>query len=132
MEVLKKGVEANMDGLKKGMEAKMDGLNNDMEDMESLKEGLTKLLQERITNGETVVDETHDENKRIVNLDFIESNFGFKNHHIPNIDMRKFDGKDIVRWILQMKQYFFLHNVQNTQKVCIATLHLEQDTFVWY
>ena len=35
-----------------------------------------------------------DENKINVNRDFINSNVGFKNHHIPNIDMRKFDGKD--------------------------------------
>ena len=31
-----------------------------------------------------------------------------------------------------MEQYFNLNNVKNTQKVCIATLHLEQNTFVWY
>ena len=55
-----------------------------------------------------------------------------KIHHIPKIDMRKFDGKDPVTWILQMEQYFDLNNVQNTQKVHIATLHLEQSTFVWY
>ena len=55
-----------------------------------------------------------------------------KNHHIPNMDMRKFDGKDPVTWVLQMKQYFDLNNVQNTQKVRIATLHLEQNTFVLY
>ena len=31
-----------------------------------------------------------------------------------------------------MEQYFDLHNVQNTQKVRIATLHLEKNTFSWY
>ena len=31
-----------------------------------------------------------------------------------------------------MEKYFDLNNVQNTQKVRIATLHLEQNTFVWY
>jgi len=31
-----------------------------------------------------------------------------------------------------MEQYFDLHNVQNTQKVCIATLYLEPNQFVWY
>ena len=31
-----------------------------------------------------------------------------------------------------MEQYFDLNNVQNTQKVCITTLHLEQNMFVWY
>ena len=82
--------------------------------------------------GEKIVEETHDENKINVNRDFINSNVGGKNHHIPKMDMRKFDGKDPVTWILQMEQYFDLHNVQNTQKVCIATLHLEQNTFVWY
>ena len=46
--------------------------------------------------------------------------------------MTKFDGKDHVTWILQMEQYFDLNNVQNTQKVRIATLHLEKNTFVWY
>ena len=31
-----------------------------------------------------------------------------------------------------MEQYFNLHNVQNTQKVHIATLNLEPNQFVWY
>ena len=46
--------------------------------------------------------------------------------------MRKFDVKDPATWILQMEQFFGLNNVQNTQKVCIATLYLEQNQFVWY
>eukprot|EP00253_Pinus_taeda_P024023 PITA_24023 len=45
--------------------------------------------------------------------------------------MRKFDGKDPATWILQMEQFFDL-NVQNTQKLCIATLYLEPNQFVWY
>ena len=40
MEVLKKGVEANMDDFKKGMDAKMDGLKNVMEDMEAKIDGI--------------------------------------------------------------------------------------------
>ena len=129
MEVLKKGVEEKMDGLKKGMEANMDGMEagmeakmDDMKDnMENMKndlkadmEGLTKLIQEMFPNGEKMVEETHDENKINVNRDFINSNVGRKNHHIPKMDMRKFDGKDPVTWILQMEQYFDLHNVKNT------------------
>ena len=78
------------------------------------------------------MEETHDENKINVNHDFINSNVGWKNHHIPKMDMRKFDGKDLVTWILQMEQYFYLNNMQNTKKVRIATLHLEKNTFVWY
>ena len=73
------------------------------------------------TNGERVVKETHDENKRNVNHDFIDSNVGLKTHHVPKIDMRKFDGKDPETWILQMEQFFDPNNVQNTQKVLIAT-----------
>ena len=107
----------------------MEGLK---EDMESLKESLSKLIQEMIPNGENIVEETHDEKKINLNHDFINSNVGLKNHHIPNMDMSKFDGKDPVTWILQKEQYFDLNNVQNTQKVRIATLHLEQNPFAWY
>ena len=31
-----------------------------------------------------------------------------------------------------MGQYFDLHNVKNTQNICIATLHLEQNTLLCY
>ena len=94
--------------------------------MEGLREGLAKLLQEKLPNCEKVVEETHDEKKINVNHDFIEFNVGLKTHHILKIDMTNFDGNDPVTWILQMEQYFDLHNVQNTQKVRIATLYLEQ------
>ena len=99
---------------------------------EGLKEGLSKLIQEMIPNGEKIIEETHDEKKINVNRDFIESNVGLNTHHIPKIDMRKFDGKDPITWILHMKQYFDLHNLQHTQKVCIVTLYLEPNQFVWY
>ena len=85
--------------------------------------GLKKLIHEMFPNGEKIVEETHDDNKRNVNHDFIDPNVGSKTHHIPKIDMQKFDGKDPVTWILQMEQYFDLNNVQNTQKVRIATLY---------
>jgi len=100
--------------------------------MEGLKEGLTKLLQEMLPNGEMVFHEIHEENKRNMNYDFRDSNVWFKTHHIPNINMRKFDGKDLVTWILHMEQYFDLHDVQHTQKVQIASLYLEPNQFVWY
>ena len=74
----------------------MEKMKNDLkEDME----GLTKLIQEMFPNGEKIVEETHDEKKINVNHDFISSNVGWKNHHIPKMDMRKFDGKDLVTWI---------------------------------
>ena len=46
--------------------------------------------------------------------------------------MRKFDGKDPVNWILQMEQYFDLHEMQLFQKVHIASSYLEPDQFSWY
>ena len=74
-------------------------------------------------NGENIVEETHDENKINVNHDFINSNIELNTHHILIIDMRKLDGKDPITWILHMELYFNLHNVKNTQKVCIETLY---------
>ena len=67
---------------------------------------MTKLIQEMIPNGEKIVEETHDDKKINFNRDFINSNLGLKNHHIPMMDMRKFDGKDPITWIVQMEQYF--------------------------
>lgn len=68
------GMESKVNGVEtkiKGMEAKMDDLKIDLKtDMEELK----KFLQERVTNGEKVVKETHDENKRNVNHDSIDTN----------------------------------------------------------
>ena len=120
MDVLKKSVEAKMDG----MEAKMDDMEAKIDEkMENMThnikvemEGLAKLIHEILPNGEKIVEETHDEKKINVNREFVNSNFGGKNHHYPKMDMRKFDGKDLVTWILQMEQYFDLNNVQNTQK----------------
>ena len=60
------------------------------------------------TNGEKIVEDTPDEKKINVNHDFINSNVGGKNHHIPKMDMRKFYEKDPITWILQMEQYFDL------------------------
>ena len=100
--------------------------------MEGLKEGLAKLLQERLPSGDKVIHENNEEDKRNMYYDFKDSNVGFKTHHILNIDMRKFYGKDMVTWILQMEQYFDLHDVQHTQKVHITSLYLEPNQFVWY
>ena len=48
------------------------------------------------------------------------------------MDMRNFDGKGPITWILQMEQYFDLNNVKKKQKVRNATLYLENNTFIWY
>jgi len=41
--------------------------------------------------------------------------------------MRKFDGKDMVNWILQMENYFDLDEVKLLEKVCISPSYLEPD-----
>ena len=68
--------------------------------MEGLKGGLTKLLQEMFLNGDKVFHESDDENKRNVNHDSKDYKYELKTNHIPKIDMRNFDGKDSVTWIL--------------------------------
>ena len=132
----KEELKGEMDGLKAHMEANMDGMESKIdgveEKLEGLKECLTLLLQEKLPNGEKVVEETDDENKINFNNDFIDSNVGLKNHHIPNIDTRMFDCKDPITWILEMEQYFDLHNVQQTQNVHIATLYLEPNQLLGY
>ena len=119
MEVLKKGIEAKMDGLKKCVESKIDGMEAGMEykmddmeakidekmentknDLKADMEGLTMLIEEMIHNGEKIVEETHDENKINVNHDFINSDVRWKTHHIPKINMRKLDGRYPTTWIL--------------------------------
>ena len=75
----------------------MEDMKNDIK---SDMDGFTKLIHEIIPNGEKIVEETHGEKKINVNHDFINYNVGLKTHHIPKIDMRKFDGKDPITWIL--------------------------------
>jgi gas vesicle protein len=89
----------------------MEGLKGEI--MEVLKNFVT----EKTPESENASHEIHDEDTRKVNQEWRNSNFGLKTNHVPNIDMRKFDGKDPITWILQMEQFFDLHNVPHTQKV---------------
>jgi hypothetical protein len=104
------------------LEAKMDGFM----------EGLKIFVIERIPESENVSDEIHDEDTRKVNQEWGNSNFGLKTNHVPKINMRKFDGKDPITWILWIEQFFDLHNVPHTQKIQITSLYLEPNQFVWY
>jgi hypothetical protein len=104
----------------------MEGLKGEI--MEVLKNFVT----EKTPENENASHEIHYEDTRKVNQEWRNSNFGLKTNHIPKIDTRKFDGKDPIRWILQMEQFFDLQNVPHTQKVQIASLYLEPNQFVWY
>jgi hypothetical protein len=108
------------------LEANMDGLK------EEIMEGLKNFVIERTPESENVSHEIHDEDTRKVNQEWRKSNFGLNTNHVPKIDMRKFDGKDPITWILQMEEFFDLHNVPHTQKLRIAYLYLEPNQFVWY
>jgi hypothetical protein len=100
------------------LEAKMDGLK------EEIMKGLKHFVTERTPESENVSHEIHDENTRKVNQEWRNSNFGLKTNHVAKIDMRNFDGKELITWILQMEKFFDLHNVPHTQKVQIASLYL--------
>jgi hypothetical protein len=89
--------------------------------MEGLKGEIMEVFKnfviEKTPESENASHEIHDEDTRKVNQEWRNSNFGLKTNHVPKIDMRKFDGKDPITWILQMEQFFDLHNVPHTQKV---------------
>jgi gas vesicle protein len=89
--------------------------------MEGLKGEIMEVLKnfviEKTPESENASHEIHDEDTRKVNQEWRNSNFGLKTNHVPKIDTRKFDGKDPITWILQMEQFFDLHNVPHTQKV---------------
>jgi hypothetical protein len=104
----------------------MDGLKGEIIDV------LKNFLLGRTPESENVSHEIHDEDTRKMNQEWRNSNFGLKTNHFPKIDLRKFDGKNPITWILQMEQFFDIHNVPHTQKVHIASLYLEPNQFVWY
>jgi hypothetical protein len=89
--------------------------------MEGLKGVIMEVLKifvtEKSLESENASHEIHDEDTRKVNQEWINSKFGLNTNHVPKIDMRKVDGKDAITWILQMEQFFDLHNVPHTQKV---------------
>jgi gas vesicle protein len=110
-------MEAKMDSMESKLDTKMNGLKGEI--MEVLKNFVT----EKTPESENASHEIHDEDTRKVNQEWRNSNFGLKTNRVPKIDMRKFDGKDPITSILQMEQFFDLHNVPHTQKVQIYSLY---------
>ena len=137
-------MEAKMDSMEAKLDTKMDSMDTKMDSMEAkldtkmdglkgeIMEVLRNFIIEKTPKSENASHEIHDEDTRKVNQEWRNCNFGLKTNHVPKIDMRKFDGKDPITWILQMEQFFDLHNVPHTQKVQIASLYLEPNQFVWY
>jgi hypothetical protein len=79
-------------------------------------EGLKIFLIEKTPESQNVSHEIHDEDTRKMNQEWRNSNFGLKIDHIPKINMRKFDSKNPITWILQMEKLFDVHDVPHTQK----------------
>jgi hypothetical protein len=111
MDSMEAKLDTKMDSMEAKLDTKIDGLKGDI--MEVLKNFVT----EKTLESENAYHEIHDEDTRKVNQEWRNSNFGLKTNHVPKIDMGKFDGKDPITWILQMEQFFDLHNVPHTQKV---------------
>jgi hypothetical protein len=77
------------------MEAKLEAINTKMNGLkEEIMEGLKIFIIDKTPESENVSHEIHDEDTRKVNHERRNSNFGLNTNHVPNIDMRKFDGKD--------------------------------------
>jgi gas vesicle protein len=83
-----------MDSIEAKLDTKLDGLKGEI--MEVFKNFVT----EKTPKSENASHEIHDEDIRKVNQEWKNSNFGLKTNHIPKIDMRNFDGKDPITWIL--------------------------------
>jgi hypothetical protein len=116
-------MEAKLDTKMDSMEAKlMDSMEANLDTkMDSLKgeimEVLRNFVTEKTPKSENASHEIHDEDTRKVNQEWRNSNFGLKTNHVPKIYMRNFNGKDPITWILQMEQFFDIHNVPYTQKL---------------
>ena len=76
------------------LEAKMDDLK------EEIMEVMKNFVTDKTPESENASHEIHDEDKRKVNQEWINFNFGLNTNHVPKIDMRKFDGKNPITWIL--------------------------------
>jgi hypothetical protein len=91
-------MEAKLDTKMDSMEAKLDTKMDSME--AKIMEVLKNFVTEKTPESENASHEIHDEDTRKVNQEWRNSNFGLKTNHVPKIDMRKFDGKDPITWIL--------------------------------
>jgi hypothetical protein len=111
MDSMESKLDTKMDSMEAKLDTKIDGLKGEI--MEVLK----NFVIEKTPESENASHEIHDEDTRKVNQEWRNSNFGLKTNHVPKIDMRKFDRKDPITWILQMEQFFDLHNVPHIQKV---------------
>ena len=127
-------LEKNMGNMEKKLEESMETNMGSMKKMEKLEESIeiiVNLMQhpkEKLPNDDKVGQGTHDEinSSHFEKPSFSKSTLGgFDSNtgsnqgwfprgiQLPNIDMRKFDGKDPITWIFRMDQFFDLQQVPN-------------------
>jgi chromosome segregation ATPase len=115
METKMDSMETKMDSREAKLDTKMDSMDTKIDGLKGeIMEVLKNFITEKTPESENASHEIHDVDTRKVNQEWRNSNFGLKTNHVPKIDMRKFDGKDPITWILQMEQFFDLHNVPHT------------------
>ena len=61
-----------------------------------------------------------------------EPDFSSSTFCVLKLDFPHFDGANLIRWIYQAKQYFSLHNTLHTNKVPLASFHLEGIALQWH
>jgi hypothetical protein len=106
MDEMEKHVENKMDDMEKHMEKEMLDLQNSMSSM------ILHALDESLPKGEIKLQGNH-ENAEEINIESYNHDYSSlqdphhqsfnaapRNYFIPNIDMRKFDGKYLITWIL--------------------------------
>ena len=104
MDSMKDQLDTKMDSMKAQLDTKMDSMESKMDGLKGeIMEVLRNFVTEKTPKSENASHEIHDEDTRKVNQEWRNSNFGLKTNHVPKIDMRKFDGKDPITWILQME-----------------------------
>jgi SMC interacting uncharacterized protein involved in chromosome segregation len=94
MDSMETKLDTKMDSMEAKLDTNIDGLKGEI--MEVLK----NFVSEKTLESENSSHEIHDEDTRKVNQERRNSNFGLNNNHVPKIDMRKFDVKDPITWIL--------------------------------
>jgi hypothetical protein len=83
-----------LEEMRDSINTKINGLKGEIVEV------LKNFLIERTPKSENVSHEIHDEDTRNMNQEWKKPNFGLKTNHFPKINMRKFDGKDPITWIL--------------------------------
>ena len=99
MDSMEAKLYTKMDSMEDKLDTKIDGLKGE------IMEVLENFITEKTSESENASLEIHDVDTRKVNQEWRNSNFGLKTNYVPKIDMRKFDGKDPITWILQMEQF---------------------------